>query len=321
MSSRLAGRVVSLGIEGALRGLSYGSRAHPAARAWRHGVEVAREVRYGPGEIQTLDVYSPAERKGPLPVLLYLHGGGFSILSKDTHWMFGYGFARAGYLVFNANYRLAPKHPYPAALEDAAAALLYVAKHAAEHGGDSSLLAIAGESAGANLSLSLALAGCMRRPEPFLAEVFEADLRPKAVLPACGLLEVGNADRYLSNEQIPAFVRARLATICRSYLPETTEDGEAHALADPLRVIERGTPLSRELPPIFAVCGTKDPVLDDTRRLDSALRARGGPHRVKLYEGGGHAFHALFMGKTAQECWDDHLAFLAEHLATPQSAH
>ena len=51
--------------------------------------------------------------------MLYVHGGGFRILSKDTHWIMGLAFARRGFLVFNIGYRLAPKHPFPAAIADA----------------------------------------------------------------------------------------------------------------------------------------------------------------------------------------------------------
>src|SRR5438552_1552373 len=99
---------------------------HPLARPRRHRVEVTRNVRYleSPSRAHLLDVYrptTPPQGERGHPVVLYIHGGGFRMLSKDTHWLMGLAFARRGYLVFNISYRLAPKHPFPAAMEDACA--------------------------------------------------------------------------------------------------------------------------------------------------------------------------------------------------------
>ncbi len=82
LSVRVRKRAGSLTIEGALRGLSGVARLHPKAKPERHGVEVFRDLPYldtGCPE-HRLDVYRPVEAKGPLPVVLYVHGGGFRIL-------------------------------------------------------------------------------------------------------------------------------------------------------------------------------------------------------------------------------------------------
>ena len=96
-------------------------RLHPKAKPERHGVELIENIPYidDGNDAHLLDVYRPKERSGPCPVLVYVHGGAFSILSKDTHWLMALAFARRGFVVFNINYRLAPKHPFPAAIEDA----------------------------------------------------------------------------------------------------------------------------------------------------------------------------------------------------------
>ena len=70
--------------------------------------------------------------------------------------------ARRGMLVFNINYRLSPRHPFPAALTDCSAALEYVVREAPRLGGDLSRLVLAGESAGANLVTALTLMSCVR---------------------------------------------------------------------------------------------------------------------------------------------------------------
>src|SRR5438093_3887886 len=101
---------------------SRAGRLHPMADPAKHGVEVVRDVPYldTKREEHLLDVYRPTGRsKGPWPVCVYVHGGAFRILSKDTHWIMALAYARRGFLVFNISYRLAPKHPFPAAIADA----------------------------------------------------------------------------------------------------------------------------------------------------------------------------------------------------------
>jgi len=108
-------------------------RLHPKSRPERHGVEVIKNLPYidDGDEAHLLDVWRPINRDGPCPALVYVHGGAFTILSKDTHWLMALAFARRGFVVFNINYRLAPKHPFPAAIEDACRAAAWVTEHAA----------------------------------------------------------------------------------------------------------------------------------------------------------------------------------------------
>ena len=122
------------GIESAARiGRLLGSGRRYLARC-----EVTRDIAYGPLAEQRLDVYRPADRKGLLPVLLYVHGGGFSFCSKETHWSFASRYALMGFVVFNIDYRLAPTHKFPAAFDDAARALAWVREQAPKYGGDAS---------------------------------------------------------------------------------------------------------------------------------------------------------------------------------------
>ena len=304
-------KLTSSALKYGLNGISRAGTLHPMARQWREGVQVTRNVAYidDGREDHTLDVYRPSDRHGPLPVMVYIHGGGFRILSKDTHWMFGYGFARRGWLVFNINYRLAPRYRFPAALEDAAAALRWVVEHASTYGGDPERLALGGESAGANLILSLALAGCWPRPERYAQDVFALPVRPRALVPACGLLQVSEPERYLQNADLPAWVRARVQAICRGYLPDDSGDPDRFALADPLRFLESAGAPQRPMPPVFAPCGRADPIADDSRRLGLALARLGVPYEQPWYDGH-HAFHAIIWTAAAKACWADQDAFL-----------
>jgi acetyl esterase len=93
------------------------------------------------------------EGDGPLPVLAYLHGGGWVMGSLDTYDTLLRALANAtGAIVAGVEYRLAPEHRFPAALEDSLAAIRWLAAHADELGGDGSRLALAGDSAGGNLA-------------------------------------------------------------------------------------------------------------------------------------------------------------------------
>ncbi|MEO7113739.1 MAG: alpha/beta hydrolase, partial [Polyangiaceae bacterium] len=105
--------------------------AMPDAHPKKHGVAVMRNIVYGPTATRAhmLDVYVPLLRSKPRPVVMYVHGGGFSMLSKDTHRVMAMAFARRGYIVFNINYRMGQKNAFPAPLEDCAEALVWVHRH------------------------------------------------------------------------------------------------------------------------------------------------------------------------------------------------
>ena len=82
------------------------------------------------------------------------------------------------------------------------------------------------------------------------------------------------------------------------------------SMADPLLVLESAARPVRPLPPFFAICGTRDPILDDTRRLGAALKALEVEHQTLLYPGELHAFHAFLWRKAAQQAWADTFVFL-----------
>jgi acetyl esterase len=298
-------------VDWGLNGLSALGRLHPTARRLMGEAEVTRNVRYGDGPCQRLDIYRPRGVEGPLPTLFYVHGGGFRILSKDSHWMFGYGFAAMGFCVVSIDYRLAPKNPFPAAVEDAADALAWIVAHGGEYGADVSRLVYAGESAGANLVSSLMVAGCWERPEPVARRVWDLDVRPVAVLPACGMLQVSDGERYLQRTELAEWIRGRIKVVCESYLPRPPEDS---TLADPLCFLERAGAPARPLPAVFAVCGDADPIREDTDRLGVALERFEGEGEVRFYPGG-HAFHAFFWRAEARRAWTDTQSFLERHLS------
>lgn len=319
LSARVRRGVGALAVDNFFRGASALARLHPNARPVRHGVEVLRDVAYtaSKGRHHLLDVYRPAHRPGPWPVVLYVHGGGFRILSKDTHWVMGLAYARAGFIVFNISYRLAPRHRFPAAVEDCAAAYRWVVDNASSYGGDMTRFVLAGESAGANLVTSLAVMSCFARPERFAREVFDTGVVPRAFLPYCGMLQVSDAERFKRRRpHIPAFVNDRIVEVSAAYLgPRPHELGPTLDLADPLVLLERDDEPERALPPCLATVGTADPLLHDTRRLKAALDARGTECEAIYYPREVHAFHAMVWRPEAKRCWADSYRFLERHLA------
>ena len=317
-----ARRVRSLASAAFFEGLAGLAALHPNASPKRHGIEVEHDLIYGDDRRwHQLDIYKPVQRPKPWPVVFYVHGGAFSLLSKDTHWLMGLVFARYGYLVVNISYRLAPQHPYPAAIEDTCAAYRWLASHIDELGGDRERVAVAGESAGGNLITALTLAACQQRAEPWARAVFDTGLVPRAALPFCALLEVSRPERFAERRRLPRWVTDMIRDTASAYLHgHPMGPSDALALADPLRVIERAAGLpsephfERPLPAFFAPVGTRDPLLDDTRRLEKALAALSVPCEARYYPGGIHAFHAFVWNPAARRCWRDALAFLDRHM-------
>lgn len=130
----------------------------------RDGVTVARDLAYGPHARHRLDLYRPEDRASDsLPVILFLHGGGFIRGDKVEKENIGLYFARAGFVVAVANYRLAPACPWPCGAEDVIAAFEWLRGNAAHRGGDANRIFITGESAGA---AHVATAALMRRFHP-----------------------------------------------------------------------------------------------------------------------------------------------------------
>lgn len=313
---RRAGTVL---IRATLTNLARAGRLHPEGRAALRRVDIVRDVPYldSGSPIHRLDVYRPKGVDGPLPTLFYAHGGGFSLLSKETHWMMGALFAEMGFTVFNVNYRLAPKYPFPAGIQDAFAAAGWVQDHGAEYGADVSRWAVAGDSAGGNLVTALTLAGCVARPEPWAKAIFDRALPIRAALPSCAYLQVSEPERFAQiRPDTSAFVVDRMTNISLNYLDGLSGDC---GLADPVVILENREGLDRPWPPTFVPVGDQDPVLDDSLRLTAALQALDMPSETRVYEGGVHAFHAMFWREPGPTCWADMQAFLEQFFGTSDS--
>lgn len=113
--------------------------------------EVAETVRYSSS--QRLDLYRPAAHGAPTGAVIFVHGGGWSSGSRTWYRAQGRKAAAHGWVAASIDYRLAPKHRFPAALDDVRAAVAWVRAHAPELGVDPNRIALVGGSAGGNLAL------------------------------------------------------------------------------------------------------------------------------------------------------------------------
>lgn len=268
-----------------------------------------------------LDLYLPIHQtSNPMPLLLFIHGGGFSFFSKDSHAAVASKLAEKGCVVFSINYRLAPQFPFPAGLSDSLFAYDYLLKNAEKYNGDLNKITVIGESAGGNFSLSLCLylygIADFKTSEP-LPELknIEKNLKPKHAIIHCGHLEVSSTERYFKSE-FSYLTQQRVQQVFEEYLPDYKKENEKEfELANPLTTLEKldfknNENLFNDFPKVFIPVGSKDPVKGDSYRLENVLKKLNISHLLKTYEGETHAFYALVMREKAKECIEDIFHFI-----------
>lgn len=244
-------------------------------------VALEKEINIpGPaGDIRAL-LFAPENPTGnALPVHVYLHGGGWVILSPESHAALAKKLAvGAGAIVVSVDYRLAPEHPYPAPLDDCVAAFLWVRENAASLGGDPARVSIGGDSAGGNLTAATALRLLAAGVEP-----------PASLLMICPVTDLAMeavSVRTLSPDD--PILEWPFMEFCRaSYAPSPEQ------WSDPFVSPLRGD-LSA-FPPTCVVVGTIDPLLDDGVAFAEKLRQSGREVVLQRHEGMPHVF-MLFPG-------------------------
>lgn len=233
----------------------------------------------GPGGPIPIRVYWPPDQQdipaGPAPVTMFFHGGGFALGDLDTHDATAREHAVGAHtVVVSVDYRLAPEHPYPAAVDDVWAATRWVAANAGELGADASRLAVAGDSAGGTLSAVVAqLARDGDGPEVSFQLLWYPSTMWDTSLPSF----TENADApVLDNAAIAAFTEWYVGHLDLSDPPATLAPGRA---AD----------LSGLAPAYIAVAG-HDPLRDDGARYAELLAAAGVPVELHLADSLVHGY-------------------------------
>jgi acetyl esterase/lipase len=123
----------------------------------RSGYSVVKNIAYGNGPRQQLDVYVPAHPAPGHPVLVFFYGGSWQGGSKDDYRFAGQAFASKGFYTVIADYRVYPEVYFPAFMDDGAAAFVWAHEHIAEYGGNPENLFLSGHSAGGHIAILLAL--------------------------------------------------------------------------------------------------------------------------------------------------------------------
>jgi acetyl esterase/lipase len=118
---------------------------------------VARDVPFGEGRRQRLDVFAPKRAGAGRPVLVFFYGGNWDSGDRQDYAFVGRAFAELGFVTVLPDYTHTHEQPYPAFMKDGAAALVWVRDHIADFGGDPGRVAVAGHSAGAYIAVTLAL--------------------------------------------------------------------------------------------------------------------------------------------------------------------
>jgi epsilon-lactone hydrolase len=251
------------------------------------------------GGIPGIWVY-PANSR-PDEALLHLHGGWFNFGSaKAYRHLVAHIAARAGAKAFIPDYRLAPEHPFPAAVDDALACCRRLGERGIRR------IVVTGDSAGGNLALVLAsqVAGGATFAKPALVGV--AALSPVTDLTLSGesYMTRAEADPFFTRDQVAEFVKSYLGCVDRK-----------HALASPLY-----GPLS-DLPPVRIQSGDDEVLLDDSRRYAERAVGAGVDAKLDVWMGMPHGFQAN-VGKlmAATQALDAVGAFLTETLLAHASS-
>ncbi|MBW8848802.1 MAG: alpha/beta hydrolase [Burkholderiales bacterium] len=236
------------------------------------------EARFA-GHDVNVRIYKPRDAAGALPVTLYFHGGGFVLGDLE-----GYDAvcrqlcADSGVMIVSAAYRLAPEHPYPAAIEDSFAALGWVAEAIRGFGGDPTRLAVMGDSAGAALAATAAL---LARDAGGPAIAFQLLVYPPAAGAHDG--DYPSRERHAAG---PTLTKRTMDYFNRHYY------GAAGKAPD-----WRGAPLLAPslagLPPTLLVLAAHDALRDEAMAYGKALGAAGNAVTVVEYHGLAHGFISM----------------------------
>jgi acetyl esterase len=244
-------------------------------------------------------VYTPVGDDPPQPVVAYFHGGGWVIMGIETHDGICRRLANAsGAIVVSVEYRLAPEHRFPAALDDCFAATAWLAEHAAELGGDPARLAVAGDSAGGNLAAAVALRARVGGPR-LAAQVL--------AYPACDAAQ--NTASYRENGEDYLLTANDMAWFWDCYLGP---DGDpADAFASPLRAASLAG-----VAPALVLTAEYDPLRDEGEAYARHLGAFDVPVELHRFDGMLHGF--LGMEALVSEA-DQAMARVAEFLRAAYS--
>ncbi|TDD49982.1 alpha/beta hydrolase [Kribbella antibiotica] len=277
----------------------------PDFDAVRQSVTATRDITVTAADAPpaALDVYAPkASKGGRLPIILWIHGGGFISGGKESVGDYTMMLAAQGYVVASLDYTLAPAAQYPTPIRQANAALGYLATQAGTFGGDASRLFVGGDSAGGQLASQLAALVT----NPALAN----DMPLKPAVPASSLR---GALLFCGIYDMPGFAASGfpfVRTFMWSYLGR--RDWLNYERINELSTVDQAT---AAYPPTLLTVGDKDPFDAMGREFVAALHGKGVPVTSTFYSGDGlnHEYQFNFALPQAVAFFQTTLGFLSEH--------
>lgn len=255
------------------------ARLNAKARPRAAGPAVARvEERTipGPGAAIPVRIYTP-QGSGPLPILVWFHGGGWVIGDLDSadatarHLTIG-----AGCIVISVDYRLAPETKFPGPADDCYAATVWAAQHAASLGGDAERIAVGGDSAGGNLAAAVAL---MARDRSGPALAFQLLVYPVTAWDFTTDSYQRCADGYM-------LTKITMQWYWDQYLHTSADASNPYAVP----LVAQNL---RNLPPALVITAEFDPLCDEGEAYARSLQAAGVPTRCSRYDGMIHGFFGM----------------------------
>ncbi len=267
------------------------------------GIELCKDICYSEEQGLLLDVYYPEGTAAPLPTVISIHGGGWFYGDKELYSHYCMRLAPRGFAVVNFNYRLAPEHRYPAALEDCVQVLRWIAIHGKEYHIDADKLFMVGDSAGGQLALQM----LTMLSSPEYAALFPFSCPDGIRVLACGL---NCGCYYMPFSRI--FPPKAMGILFESYLPE-----------DYMPILPQLKPqkyLTKDFPPAFVMSARNDYLKFMAPMLHKQLKKRNVETVLKIYgtkeqKEIGHVFHLNCRSELADLCNDEQCAFFREHLS------
>jgi acetyl esterase len=259
------------------------------------------ENRAIPGPAGEIPVRLFADAVGKaLPLLVYYHGGGWVVGNLDTHDDVCRRLAlHSGCLVMSVDYRLAPEHKFPAAVDDAMAAVRWAARHGAEIGGDPRRIAVGGDSAGGNLAAVVSL---IARDEGNSPIRFQLLVYPATAHDFSAPSMKANAKGYFLEVE---GMRWFLNHYFRSWADAS----------DPLAAPIRAASLAG-LPPAYVITAAYDPLCDEGELYARKLKEAGVPTEHRRYEDAIHAFFTMSVTELTSQTVKDAAAALKRALGS-----
>lgn len=260
--------------------------------------EKSVETPHGSVRIRVLDPFD----NGLRPALVYLHGGGWTIFSIDTHDRLMREYAgRAGMVVVGVDYSMSPESRFPRAIDETVAVVRWLREHGTDVGVDPGRIAVGGDSAGA----AMTIATCMKLRD---------ENEPNAV--RAMLLNYGAYDATCDNESYRRYGEGgymwgpgEMAAFWRNYLGDTPN---TNPLACPIHADVRG------LPPAFSAVPDCDVMYEESMQMIEKLRRAGVRSHVAIYAGATHSFlEAVSIARISDRAFTEASRWLYDTLQQP----